>query len=70
MGAFGIVKFHPVPDDAMCLETVSQVLEIDCLGNHPIFSGFENRASGRCFQFHCGRNAADGHVGPLIVVCP
>jgi hypothetical protein len=39
-------------------------------GNHPIFRWIENWTSGRCFQFHCGRNTADGHVWPLVVVCP
>jgi hypothetical protein len=39
-------------------------------GNHPIFRRIENWTSGRCFEFHCGCDPADGHVGPLVVVCP
>ncbi len=39
-------------------------------GNPPIFRWVDNCTSGRFFQFHCGCNTADGHVGPLIVACP
>jgi len=38
----------------------------------PFFMGYICRLCSpfRLFQFHCGRYAADAHVGAIIVVCP
>ena len=41
-----------------------------CFGNPPIFNGAHPYDFRDCFQFHGGGYAADGHIGPVIVICP
>jgi len=45
---------------------------LDAIVIPPFFMGYICRLCSpfRLFQFHCGRYAADAHVGAIIVVCP